>query len=375
MFADLSTTAVFILLAVAATVVATLVAILYWRLRAAEAAAEQQASRVRPSARPSEELTDGESPIDPPIDYSTEATAAAIEQAYRLAFSAGRLDYQISGAHALVLQEVGENVASSIHEKDYFPRRPMLLPRLMQAINDTEHTRQHLVNLILEDPTVAGAVLQRANSAFYRVSPSPVERVDRAVAMLGSAGLRGLLATAIMQPVFRVPKGYFEAFADVTWEHARRSSQAAEACAQADRTSDPFVAQLLGLLGSLAGIVLFRLTMDKYREQPTLLPRAEVFITVMQRHRSELAGMIVRGWKLSDMSVLAADEQIRKLPPLQMSPLGQAMYYGELCGALAVLNVRGDYVAEEAIQLLVHQGLAPEAAAEAWRASVAESKV
>jgi HD-like signal output (HDOD) protein len=375
MFADLSATAVFILLAVAAAVVAVLVGLLYRRLRAAEEAAEQQASGVEPSASPPPELGAGEAPID----YSTEATAAAVEQAYRLAFSAGRNEYQITAPHELVLQQVGENVASSIHDMDYFPRRPMLLPRLLQAINDTEHTRQHLVNLILEDPTLAGAVLQRANSAFYRVSPAPVERLDRAVAMLGAAGLRGLMATAIMQPVFRVPKGYFEAFADITWEHARRSAQAAEACAQndsrADRTSDPFVAQLLGLLGSLAGIVLFRLTMDKYREQPTLSPRAEVFITVMQRHRSELAGMIVRSWKLSDMSVLAADEQIRKLPPPQMSPLGQAMYYGELCGALAVLNVRGDYAAEAATQLLTEQGLAPETAAEAWRAATAESTV
>jgi HD-like signal output (HDOD) protein len=371
MFADLSPTAVFILLAVAAAVVAVLVGLLYRRLRAAEEAAEQQAAGVEPSANSPSELSVDENPID----YSTEATAAAVEQAYRLAFSAGRNEYQITAPHELVLQQVGENVASSIHDMDYFPRRPMLLPRLLQAINDTEHTRQHLVNLILEDPTLAGAVLQRANSAFYRVSPAPVERLDRAVAMLGAAGLRGLMATAIMQPVFRVPKGYFEAFADVTWEHARRSAQAAEACAQADRTSDPFVAQLLGLLGSLAGIVLFRLTMDKYREQPTLSPRAEVFITVMQRHRSELAGMIVRSWKLTDMSVLAADEQIRKLPPLQMSPLGQAMYYGELCGALAVLNVRGDYAAEAATQLLADQGLAPETAAAAWRAATAESTI
>jgi HD-like signal output (HDOD) protein len=371
MFADLSTTAVFILLAVAATVVAVLVGLLYWRLRAAEAAAEQRSTPTESVAPPPPELTADASPID----YSTEATAAAIEQAYRLAFSVDRIEYDISAAHALVLQEVGESVASSIHDKDYFPRRPMLLPRLLQAINDTEHTRQHLVNLIIQDPTIAGAVLQRANSAFYRVSPAPVERLDRAVAMLGAAGLRGLVATAIMQPVFRVPKGYFEAFADITWEHAKRSAQAAEACAKADRTSDPFVAQLLGLLGSVAGIVLFRLTMDKYREQPNLKPRAEVFITVMQRHRSELAGMIVRSWQLSDMSVLAADEQVRKVPPPQMSPLGRAMYYGELCGALAVMNARGNYAADAATQLLTDQGLAPEAAAEAWRAAVAESMV
>jgi len=368
MFADLSPIAI----PGALLGVAVLVGVTYWRLRAAEIKAE---TALQPTAAaPTEPASsEGDTASHTHAEYSTEDTAAAIEHAYRIAFSAGRIDYHITGQHAEVLAEVRANVASSIHEKDYFPRRPMMLPRLLQAINDTEHTRHHLVSLILEDPTVAGAVLQRANSAFYRVSPTPVERLDRAVAMLGAAGLRALLATAILQPVFRVPKGYFEAFADITWEHARRSAQAAEACARADRNSDPFVAQLLGLLGSLAAIVLFRLTMDKYREQPNLLPRAEVFITVLQQHRAELASMIARSWELSDMSVLAAEEQVRKLPPQQMSLLGQSMYYGELCGALAVLNARGDYVAEVAVRLLVDQGLDRDTATEAWRGAAAES--
>jgi HD-like signal output (HDOD) protein len=306
-------------------------------------------------------------------DFSSVATAAAIEQCYKLAFSASRIDYQISGEHARVLEEVTLGVAGSIHQSDYFPRRPMLLPRLLQAINDTESTRQHLVDLILEDPAVAGAVLQRANSAFYRVSPVPVERLDRAVLMLGAAGLRGLMATAILQPVFRLPKGYFESFADVTWELARRSAQAAEVCARADRTTDPFVAQLLGLLGSLAAIVLFRLTMEKYREQPNLLPRAEVFIRALQQHRAELACLIARSWELSDMSITAAEQQLRQVPPREMSQLGRAMYYGELCGALAVLHAHGSYALEAAQRVLVEQGLDPDIAAAAWSAAIAEA--
>ena len=368
MFADLNAAAVFI----GTTIVAIAIGAVYWWLRTAETAAE------KPAARPAARTRGEHKPAalaagNAPAEYSSDATAAAIEQCYCLAFSARRIDYHITKAHAAVLAAVAGSVASSIHERDYFPRRPMLLPRLLQAINDTESTRQHLVNLILEDPSVAGAVLQRANSAFYRVSPVPVERLDRAVVMLGASGLRSLLATAILQPVFRVPKGYFETFAEVTWEHARRSAQAAEACARGDRNSDPFIAQLLGLVSSLAGIVLFRLTMEKYREQPNLLPRAEVFITAARQHRAELACMIARSWELSDTSLQAADEQLRRLRPQEMSLLGQAMYYGELCGTLAVLNARGSYIGEVAIRLLVDQGMDPEIAANSWRAAIAES--
>jgi HD-like signal output (HDOD) protein len=248
-----------------------------------------------------------------------------------------------------------------------------LLPRLLQAINDTESTRQQLVNLLLEDPAVAGAVLKRANSAFYRGSSLPVQRLDRAVIMLGATGLRALMANTIMQPVFRVPKGYFDHFGDVIWDYARRSAQAAEACARADRSLDPFVSQLLGLLGGLSCIVLFKLTMEKYREQPNLLPRPEVFITAMQRHRTQLACMIARSWELSDTSLHATDEQLRRISPGEMSPLGRAMYYGELCGVLSLLNSRGSYLPEVALRLLVEQGLDPDSARNAWRAATADS--
>lgn len=309
-----------------------------------------------------------------PPAYATEASAAIVEQCYKLAFSASRIDYHILGQHMRVLDAVSESVAETIHQRDYFPRRPLLLPRLLQAINDTESTRQHLVNLLLEDPSVAGAVLKRANSAFYRTSGVPIERLDRAVIMLGATGLRALMATAIMQPVFRVPKGYFDAFGDMIWEYARRSAQAAEACARADRTLDPFTAQLLGLLSGLACIVLFRLTMEKYREQPNVLPRAEVFITAMQRHRAGLACMIARTWELSETSLQAVDEQLRQVDPHLMSRLGRSMYYGELCGALALLHARDNYEPEVALQLLIDQGLDVEIARTAWRAATAEAQ-
>src|SRR5262245_57737789 len=223
-------------------------------------------------------------PVEPgTIPYSTDAPETVIAGCYQIAFDVTRFDYRIFDEHAHVLALVERDAEASVHQRDYFPRRPLLLPKLLQAINDTDTTRQTLVRLILDDPALAGTVLQRANSAFYRLTPMPVESLDRAVAVLGAEGLRGLVATAILQPVFRLPKGYFDPFAPLTWEHAQRSSVAAESYARTS-AADPFAAQLLGLLRPLARIVLFRLTLDKYKEQPNILPRAEVFIRAMQTH-------------------------------------------------------------------------------------------
>lgn len=324
------------------------------------------ASRDEPAAIPN--LTEGDAPA-----HDTEATQAVFDETFKLAFGVQHFDYEIRGPHAAVLAKVSENAAASVHQREYFPRRPMLLPRLIQVLNDDESTRKELVRLILEDPALTGSVLQRANSAAYRYSPEPVDSLDRAVVMLGSDGLRSLMATAILQPVFRQPKGYFDNFAAITWEHARRTAAAAEACARAIDNADPFIAQLLGLLGPLARIVLFRLTMEMYREQAGIMPRAEVFIRAMQQQEAEVAGFIAATWELSDPSIVALKEQADRVSPAAMSPLGRAIYYGELCGALALLAHRGSYSVEGAQAMLMQQGLAREATFEIWDAAMAAS--
>lgn len=307
------------------------------------------------------------------IPHSTEAIEAVQGECFKLAFGVQRFDYQITGPHAEVLKKVCENAVESVHRREYFPRRPMLLPRLMQVLNDDDSTRKETVRLILEDPALAGSVLQRANSAAYRVSPEPVDSLDRAVVMLGIDGLKSLMATAILQPVFRQPKGYFDNFAAITWEHARRTAAAAETCSHS-LGADPFVAQLLGLLGPLARIVLFRLTIETYRESPNLLPRAEVFIRAMQQEGPNVARHIAKTWELSDPSMLALQEQIDKVSPAAMSALGLAIYFGELCGALALLTHRGNYSVEGSQAMLMQQGLEQKAVFEMWHTAISANE-
>lgn len=332
---------------------------------------------VRPGAGPSDSAgTLPPTPADIPAvaesaapPYTTEAIENVIADCFRLAFSVQRFDYHIVGEHAEVLELVAKSLDESVHERDYFPRRPMLLPKLLQAINDSDSTRRELVALVLEDPTLAGAVLQRANSAYYRVSPEPVESLDRAVFMLGTDGLRGLIAAAIMQPVFRIPRGSFDKFADVTWEQAERTAIAAEVNARAGGDAEPIVAQLLGLLSLLANIVLFRLTMDKYREYPNLLPRAEVLIHAIRTHRACVASLIAQAWKLSDLSIAAFTEQQQQVSPAHMSSLGRCVYFAELCGAFAMLTARGSYSKNDAQSILVQQGSERETARGMWLAA------
>jgi HD-like signal output (HDOD) protein len=339
-------------------------ALLAYRRRQEHTSSEESPVAATP-AEPSEPVAASELTVDD-APYSTDAIQVACDECYKIAFGVKTFDYQIFGEHAAVMERIRESAAQSVHQRDYFPRRPMLLPRLMQALNDTESTRRTLVNLIVEDPALAGSVLQRANNALYRTSREPVDSLDRAVQTLGVDGLRGLMAVAILQPVFRLPRGYFDSFADITWEQAQRCAAGAEKYAAVTRTADPFTAQLLG---SLARIVLFRLTVEMYREQPHVLPRAEVFIRSMQLHAPDLACRIAQSWELSDLAITALREQVDRFPPGQMHPLGRAIYFGELAGMLTVLGARDAYSWHGAEALLTSQGLPRKTAHAVWHAA------
>jgi len=52
-----------------------------------------------------------------------------------------------------------------------------------------------------------------------------------------------------------------------------------------------------------------------------------------------------------------------------MTPLGQAIYFGELCGALTLLTKRGTYSEEGAQALLMEQGLTRKITQEMWQAA------
>lgn len=309
--------------------------------------------------------------VPEPIAFTNAAIDAAISQSFAYAFGTTHLGEQLTREDAAMLERIGEAAGTSLLQRDYFPRRPMLLPKLMQALNDPETSREELVKLILEDPAIAGGVLQQANTAFYRVSPARVDNIDRAVRLLGTNGLRRLMATAIMQPVFRLPKGDFDAFAPLTWEYAQRAAAAAESYSQGRSQCDPLIAQLLAVLEPLARIVIFRVAMEKYRESPNASPRAEVFARAMRGHSLRVALRIAEAWELSDVSLFAVREQAEGVSPSSMRELSRAVYYSDLAATLTLLAARDANAAPALQATLRGQGLTRMETELLWQAASA----
>jgi HD-like signal output (HDOD) protein len=193
--------------------------------------------------------------------------------------------------------------------------------------------------IISRDPSLVGNLLKMANSPFYRASAQAVESIDRAVVILGNDGIRSLIAAALAQPIFQIRGGDFPKFPDIAWEHTFRTASATVTHSAIVEKSDPFVAQLLGLVAGMAGIVVFRVALDQYDARPGLKPHAGVMASLLDTQTAGAAKRIAASWGLSDRVLAALDDQTTAVAADRHTALGRSLEFGRAASALAVLYV------------------------------------
>jgi HD-like signal output (HDOD) protein len=313
--------------------------------------------------------------IDPgephPVPFSDQMMETMTLEVYRRAFGTTNFNYALLGEHRMVMESVRAAVPQATTRREYFPRRPQIIPRLLSALKNDESSLKELVGIIMQDPVLTGDVLRLANSSFYRIAKEPIDTIGRAVVLLGVDGLRSLIATSLMQPVFQVPRGYFDDFSTTIWELARNSAFAAQGYARVSKECDGFTAHLLVLLYHMSYIVMFRLTVDRYVQAAGSLPRAEVFARLIDERAEELTGLIAAEWEMSEPIQAALAEHAARLPVNHMSPLGRALYFGRACGMATILAAH-DTLDEAALQdLLQRKGLSAEQAEALWQLAAA----
>ncbi len=369
---------------IAAVVLLVSMLFLLRRNRAPGSGSAPSDAQLASAAKEAYAESDAEGPAD--ADANADAAAAALESPAVLTVRAETIRSMREIAFGTSLPPVafqiqpGDEFAASVaatltnivDKPNYAPRRPMQLPKLLQAINDETASRGALSQIIAGDPALAGNLLRLANSPFYRHSPEPIESLDRAVAMLGIEGLRSMIAAALMQPVFRISGGGFAQFGDVTWEHSLFAANAAETHASMVDSADPFAAQLLALILGLATIVVFSVARDAFLARQRK-PDAAYISALIDKHATGVARQIAASWELSERIDTALAEQVVPQATPQgapqtapRSPLGRALQFGSFIGALAVLRGRRAINDEIASEVLKSAGPASSAAERVW---------
>jgi HD-like signal output (HDOD) protein len=256
-------------------------------------------------------------------------------------------------AHAPVFIAVQQLLERIEARPEYFPRRPSLLPKLMATVNDSDASMREMSGIIAQDPALTANLLRIANSPIYRVSSTPIESIDRAVTLVGVAGIRSIIATALVQPLMSAGSGAFSRFPELCWEHSLYSALTAETHATQIERTEPFVSQLIGLLYGLSAIVVFRIVRDQFAAHPGLRPDPGSVARLLETWVAPTAGRIARSWELNERLQYALESQTLAAELQMETSLGRSLRFGRVAGSVIVLCRLGRMTEDEARAVLV----------------------
>jgi HD-like signal output (HDOD) protein len=279
------------------------------------------------------------------LDKIRAANALLTERLWRLAFAAPAQTAALQPADIEVRSQVSALLAADRLDAKFFPRRPALMPQLMRAVEDPRAATMRLSRIIAHDPVLTADVLRLANSSRLRTAAQPIETIQRAIVVMGVDALRGLLAIAMMQPVFRASRSNFPRFPRMLWERTERAARAAEAYAVQVQPQDRFEAQLAILLSALGPLVVYGATLDVYAQNPALTPNPALCVAMTCAMGAKMALRIAQNWETSPRLAATLEQASRE-------PLACALCIGELLGTLSLLQSQHLIEAEEALDII-----------------------
>ena len=298
---------------IAAVLLAAVLGVAWWgasrKARARRAAAPDP---VVPAARASLATADAR------VDADPDWVLALVLDAQADAGPIGAND-----ADAAIVASTERRLRRFASEPQQLPRRPQLLPQLLGTLRDDEASARELAALVARDPALAAGLLRLANSSFHRVRAQPVESLERAVALVGTGGLRQLVALALLQPVMQADGGSLGGLPGRIWEHTQLAADAASRHAQRDG-EDGFAAQLLALLRGLGSIVVLQALRDACADAGRGAPAPEVTAGLLRIESPRIAALVASHWELSPRLCAALEAQ-QLADPRAMDGLARAL--------------------------------------------------
>lgn len=170
---------------------------------------------------------------------------------------------RVSGLRRLVRRDA---LLALVNRIDALPKVPAVYQRLIVALRDPTVTTARIGAILGSDPGLCTEMLKLANSAFFRVS-TPIDRIDRAVQMVGVSNVAGLVAASAIKQSFRNPDVPPEMFDDV-WNDSLRAAQFAGVIGKVSgvgtAVAEPAITA--GLLHDVGRLVFFANLWPDYRQ-------------------------------------------------------------------------------------------------------------
>ena len=263
-------------------------------------------------------------------------------------------------AHGLTLVSLADAIEhmslDTTRAADWVPRVPAVLPGLLRSLRNEHSSAHDLALLIEQDVSLLAEALKEANSALYHRGEK-VTQTEDAVRLLGSHGLRMLIARVAFRPVLGADAG------PLVQAGAAHTRSLGEACAQASRALapargvDPFEAFLSGLALNIGQLVALRMAdrvahlsrQDAHGLGPRKVPVGERADTTSDNQAAQdvahvvalLSHRVAARWELPDNVVGTLTAQIDPMARFQWPQAGELLNVAQEAARLKVLDEAG----------------------------------
>lgn len=301
--------------------------------------------------------SDPSSPTDaahPVADFNIQTAAT------RWVFSLTPNPATPSPAHGLTLASLADAIEhmslDTSRAADWVPRVPAVLPGLLHSLRNEHSSAHDLALLIEQDVSLLAEALKEANSALYQRGEK-VTQTEDAVRLLGSHGLRMLIARVAFRPVLGADAG------PLVQVGAARTRALGEACAQVSRALapargvDPFEAFLSGLALNIGQLVALRMAdrvahlsrQDAHGLAPRKVPVGERADATSDNQAAQdvahvvalLSHRVAARWELPDNVVGTLTAQIDPMARFQWPQAGELLSVAQEAARLKVLDEAG----------------------------------
>ena len=281
------------------------------------------------------------------------------ERLWKLAFAAPSQVVSPEG----IRQKMRDNILAMLEvdtlDPKYFPRRPTLMPQLMQAVNDPTAAAERISRIIAHDPVLTADVLRLANSGMHRTSATPIDSIQRAIVVCGVEALRGMLAAAMLRPVFRATSKNFPRFPRVLWDRTERAVRAAELYVMDTGRPERFEAQLAVLLNALGPLVVYSAALDVFTRNPHFPLSAPLCVDLVVALSPRMSLRIARDWEASPRLLAALEFSAEE-------SLTTALQVGEFMGTLSFLESQTIISRDERLEYIATAELPSVSADRIW---------
>ena len=200
------------------------------------------------------------------------------------------------------------------------PALPQVLVDLIDISSHQDTSMSEIAPVVNRDPALAAKVLQLANSALLGAR-YPIANISQAVVFLGLDMLRNLAISVSAHEVFRTSKGDSHWIA-IFWHRAILTASFCQKLALKLRYDKPSEAYLAGLFNSIGMLFFYVQAPEHYAAMLAEIEQKDWGTKLTAREtalfgfsHTEIAGMLLRKWKLADLAEAVASQSLGELPP------------------------------------------------------------